>query len=334
MSNDSPTSRISAKLLLHSTAHDVSVSSWAVRVPKWLLAELNTYRTWSRSAGSSRAIPVQKILDQVRHSPFIPIFWGKNQPGMQARTALEQAGRVASQQIWRSSRHAALIAAEALAAIGLHKQTANRLLEPWMTVPAIITVLDNHILNMFAQRALDNDAQPEFQRVARLMAMQWLESTSVAREEHIPYVEPAEYEELLTYTQQPAPEHLLWLADAEPMRWPIFAASAARCARVSTLNHEGVRDVARDFRLAGDLARDKHLSPFEHQLRVKLDVADYGNMATPWQQIRKLMPYEATAGRTAAEIVAALREAVPAWKADMISSVRELINDSFESRKK
>jgi hypothetical protein len=47
-------------------------------------AELMTHRDFSRNASSSRAIPVQKMIDQVRNDPAGPIFWGANKPGTQA----------------------------------------------------------------------------------------------------------------------------------------------------------------------------------------------------------------------------------------------------------
>jgi hypothetical protein len=43
-----------------------------------------THRVFSRNAGSSRAIPVKKLIEDVLTDPFIPIFWGSNQKGMQA----------------------------------------------------------------------------------------------------------------------------------------------------------------------------------------------------------------------------------------------------------
>lgn len=49
-----------------------------------ILAEFNTHRLFSRNSASSRAIPIQKIIDQVMDDPMIPVKFGKNQAGMQA----------------------------------------------------------------------------------------------------------------------------------------------------------------------------------------------------------------------------------------------------------
>src|SRR5687768_8649110 len=39
----------------------------------------------SRNGSSSRAVPVAKFVKEVRENPAMPVHWGKNQPGMQAR---------------------------------------------------------------------------------------------------------------------------------------------------------------------------------------------------------------------------------------------------------
>jgi len=40
--------------------------------------------------------------------------------------------------------------------------------------------------------------------------------------------------------------------------------SVARCARVSYLNHDGLRDHQKDIELYNQLLSSKHMSPFEH----------------------------------------------------------------------
>ena len=41
-------------------------------------------RNLSRNASSSRAIPVQRLIDDILRDTAMPIHWGKNQKGMQA----------------------------------------------------------------------------------------------------------------------------------------------------------------------------------------------------------------------------------------------------------
>jgi hypothetical protein len=50
---------------------------------RFVLAEMNTHRAFSRNSASSRAIPVQKIIDRVTNDPAWPVVWPKEQAGMQ-----------------------------------------------------------------------------------------------------------------------------------------------------------------------------------------------------------------------------------------------------------
>lgn len=61
------------------------------RCPKFIWQEFLTHRVFSRNASSSRAIPTAKYIAEVRSDTLraAPIFWGKNQKGMQAVEELE-----------------------------------------------------------------------------------------------------------------------------------------------------------------------------------------------------------------------------------------------------
>ena len=61
-----------------------SVNQWGqrlttmeVKMHRFILAEFNTHRVFSRNSASSRAIPVQKIMERVQSDPAYPIHWGK-----------------------------------------------------------------------------------------------------------------------------------------------------------------------------------------------------------------------------------------------------------------
>ena len=61
--------------------------------------------------------------------------------------------------------------------------------------------------------------------------------------------------------------------------------SAARCARVSYLTHEGKREIAKDLELYERLKEDRHLSPFEHVAKPALDAGFHANFRG-WVQMR------------------------------------------------
>lgn len=58
--------------------------------PRYILAELNTHRLFSKNSASSRAIPFKKMVKQVMETPFIPMAWQKNHPGMQGTEYLSK----------------------------------------------------------------------------------------------------------------------------------------------------------------------------------------------------------------------------------------------------
>ena len=72
--------------------------------PRFVLAEFNTHRVFSRNSASSRAIPIAKQLRRVLEDPYVPIEFGSNQPGMQAGAALDGEKREAAEREWLRAR--------------------------------------------------------------------------------------------------------------------------------------------------------------------------------------------------------------------------------------
>lgn len=120
-----------AKVVQDSVSpNGVRLTTMEARFPRIILAELNTHRMFSRNSASSRAIPVTRMMEQVRTDPFIPVHFGKNQPGMQANAELEGDARKCAEEAWLAASVDALRYAQVLLDLGLHKQITNRLLEP------------------------------------------------------------------------------------------------------------------------------------------------------------------------------------------------------------
>ena len=70
------------------------------KIHRFVLAELNTHRVFSRNSASSRAIPAKKIRAMVLEDPAMPIWWGKNQVGMQAPEELEGLQKQDAIDLW------------------------------------------------------------------------------------------------------------------------------------------------------------------------------------------------------------------------------------------
>jgi Thymidylate synthase complementing protein len=298
-----------AKILADSVSpRDYRLTTLETTFPRFVLAEFNTHRVFSRNSASSRAIPVAKQLRRVLENPYVPIEFGSNQPGMQAGPALAGEARAAAEGEWLRARDDAvrrvlglittpeLVAAdddllESLARIeaavrdrtlpqqwlNVHKQVANRLLEPfmWHTVIVTATSWDN-----FWNLRCHADAQPEIRRVAVMMrdAVEASDPTQLgAGEWHLPLIRPADREEAASEDD-------------------LVRISAGRCARVSYLTHAGSRDLDADLTLYERLLESGHMSPMEHPARpmsdAELGQGEWSGNFQGWLSHRKLIPGE------------------------------------------
>ena len=85
---------ISAKIIKDSiNGHGDRITTMKLVFPRFILAELNTHRMFSKNSASSRAIPFSKMLDVVELNPFIPIAYQKTHPGMQGSEYLSKADK-------------------------------------------------------------------------------------------------------------------------------------------------------------------------------------------------------------------------------------------------
>lgn len=240
---------ISAKIIADSISEEGNrLTTMQLVYPRFIHAEFMTHRMFSRNASSSRAIPVAKMIEAVRTDPAMPIHWGANQPGMQARAELDNFGKASAKHAWGQAALAAAFIADGMNRLGLHKQVVNRILEPFQHIHVVVTATEWQ--NFFDLRC-HPDAQPEMQVLARAMSHchgMGIPMALAPGEWHLPYVST---KERLNHTT----------ADCIKM-------SAARCARVSYLTHDGkTPDVLSDIKLYNQLttAVPPHMSPVEHQ---------------------------------------------------------------------
>jgi hypothetical protein len=234
-----------------------SINPWGTRLttfiltyPRFIHSEMLRHRAFSRCVSSSRAIPIAKMINTVREAELYPLFWGAAQKGMAADYEVDEETKLKAIAIWDRHREEALKATQELADIGLHKQIPNRFLEPFSPVTELVTATE--YLNFFELR--DHPmAQPEIQAIARLMRKAYAESSPKECEVgqwHMPFIDPERDKDL-------DPNDVLKVV-------------VGRCARLSYLTHDGVRDPQEDVGLCDRLwaSAPKHLSPFEHVARV------------------------------------------------------------------
>lgn len=234
-----------AKILLDSiTKQGHRLTTFECVFPRIILAEWNTHRAFARNSASSRAIPIEKMIRMVLENPYIPTTWGKNQKGMQATEEILGEDAVQCEKAWLQARDRAVDQARILLEIGVHKQTTNRLLEPFMWHTVINTATDYS--NFYALRD-HKDAHPDIHLIAHLMREVHRVSTPRFLKEgqwHAPYAE-----------------------ENEDLGSSMKEITAGRCARVSHLTHEGRKDPAADVLLYNRLLSSGHMSPLEHAAR-------------------------------------------------------------------
>jgi hypothetical protein len=219
--------------------------------PKYLLAQVGTHRIISEdveiecmikfprkdlssNAESSRARKVGSVIEQVMLDPVIPI-WTQNQRGMVGGELSQAAIDKATAESLRM-RDQMVSFVQYLISIGIHKQDANRYLEPWMKVALIVTGTEWD--NFYTLRDHPH-AQPEFQEFAS--EMHRLDETTAAT--------PLQLGE--------------WYKP-----WPTLniAANTCKAASVSYANHAKDRSNDDFLRIHDDLINSTpiHASPLEH----------------------------------------------------------------------
>ncbi len=316
---------IMAKIIADSVSEQgIRLTTIQLRYPRFIHAEFLTHRVFSRNASSSRAIPVERVIEDIINDTAMPIHWGKNQPGMQAReehragVRFDEYRRIMigsgqdyakvsdfldREDAWFEARNHAVTLARAFAAAGYHKQIVNRLLEPFAHINVLVSATEYS--NFFALRD-HPDAQPEIQVLAAQMKDAMEHSTPKTMkpgEWHLPYVTPDDCFEIVDRitgngvlrvkpTQDQINEYGVRL-------------SVARCARVSYLTVEGKKptieaDLALYDRLLAGVPL--HASPAEHQATPDVFTNDqfytgyekpslHGNFSG-WIQYRKTLPGE------------------------------------------
>jgi hypothetical protein len=287
--------RVIADSIANGITNRKRITTLELRYWRAIHAEFLTHRMLSRNASSSRAIPVAKMIEQVRNDPAGPIHWGKNQPGMQANeqhdapVTLFQYANVGAptdnlfdgfsqeftiQEAWVEAAHNAAEVAEAMNAAGYHKQLVNRILEPFQYISVIVTATE---WENFFQLRNHPDAQPEIQDLAATM--------KAAMEQSDPVLRGGDWSDAYAW-------HLPYVLDTERKLYRLDvlqALSTARNARVSYLTHDGdtpnpEKDMGLYERLVG--AEPLHASPTEHIAAPLKNGTDTHKNFVGWHQFR------------------------------------------------
>lgn len=239
---------------------DISVSS---DYHNFLANGITVHNCFSRNASSSRAVPVERTIQNILNDPWVPSDVYKNCKGMQGKDIVNEDDYDIFCEEWQDAAFKAIEVAHKMIDNGFHKQHINRILEPFTKIKVIVTATE---WDNFFKLRLSPDADPEIQHLAKAikMAMDAVSDTYIYINAHggrtLPYV---------NFDEMDAIDDLRILT----------LISAARCARVSYLNHDGSKpDILKDLALAKRLIDSGHMTPFEHQCRYSFDTGFQYNL--------------------------------------------------------
>jgi hypothetical protein len=264
--------KVSAEIICDSLNQNITrLTTFQIRIPLIIQAELNTHRVFSRSYNSSRAIPAAKIR---MSADFEPMEWLSNQPGMVGGEEIKGIKKHIAIVTWRSMTEIDKIGHRILEWCNLHKQYTNRRLASALWVDGVITATEWDNFLMLRNHPA---AQPEIRELAAQIELALSISIPDYLEEgewHLPYIDAEDIEQY-------------------PLGKLRFI-SAGRCARVS-YGFKDTKDSEGDLRRAEKLlnSNPKHVSPVEHVAMAPFNHGGSieiksGNF-TNWVQFRKLI---------------------------------------------
>lgn len=288
----------------------VRLTTMELRYWRAIHSEIMTHRDRARNAASSRAIPFYREKDgipvpnctysMVKNAAFMPKFIGAEQKGMQSGDELTDTERRDVLELIEDMKNYCLMRCKDLYNLGVHKSIINRYLEPWSYITVIMTATE---WNNFFRLRIHPKAEKHFNELAEMMhdALTYSIPKLLYKDEwHLPYIQ--EEDRTLAATQALCYENF----DQEELTLDtiIKRCSAARCARVSYLNHEGWKSLNDDLRLFntlifpkkdnGELDDTIHASPLEH-VATPFD-GDTGSPYKGWKPYRKYFKNESVQG--------------------------------------
>lgn len=278
--------QMQAQVIAKSASENApNLTTIRLRYPRFIHAEFMTHRDFSRNARSSRAVPIKKMIHEIRETPAVPWHWGKNQKGMQASeecneivycqkalmpmdgysyghssdwdgTEVSKTG-IPREDAWLVIAKRAADMAEAFMEAGYHKQIVNRLLEPFMWIDVLVTSCKWE--NFFWLRN-DDAAEPHIRDLSVLMekAINAADAELLMQNEwHLPYITEAD-----SYAALNAKEDFFYFPEQF-----LLMISAARCARISYVPFDGDASYERELERYDMLVKSNriHASPMEHQ---------------------------------------------------------------------
>ena len=261
-------SNITAKVICDSISETGKrITTFELEYPRYIHCEILTHRMLSKNCSSSRAIPIEKMLGYIENNMALPVYLGRNKSGMQAVEEIED--KESALRFWKNGFMEVKSTVNILTELGLHKQIANRLTEPYQMMKVVVTATE---WDNFFNLRIDKDAQPELVMLANKMfnAMQGsTPKTLKAGQWHLPYVDSIESDEKPVVSSRDNDQYCfltdndgnnlgeIYLEDAIKISVASCAAVSYRTENMTLAKADKIFDMLIN-------AENLHSSPFEH----------------------------------------------------------------------
>lgn len=261
-------SNITAKVICDSISETGKrITTFELEYPRYIHCELLTHRMLSKNCSSSRAIPIEKMLGYIENNMAVPVYLGRNKSGMQSVEEIED--KEPALRFWKNSFVGVKSTVNLLTKLGLHKQIANRLTEPYQMMKVVVTATE---WDNFFNLRIDKDAQPELVMLADKMFNAMQDSTPKtlkAGQWHLPYVDSIESDEKPVVSSRDSDQYYfltdndgnnlgeIYLEDAIKISVASCAAVSYRTENMTLAKADKIFDMLIN-------AENLHSSPFEH----------------------------------------------------------------------
>lgn len=270
-----------AELRTHRTIYQTESEEFSLAVNE---------RTIAMNANSSRAIPLERQIKQIEECPFEP-FWTLNQKGMSGEYACDLTSQKASEQ-WHSVRAFALTRVKELLELGIHKQDAALLLNPFSWTTCILSASEHRWQHFFDLRTNVNvfPAVREIcQDMESLMVMN--HPKEIAHDE-LSYLKDAH----MAFQKEARDVVVTALENGEISaetfqikgRMLQVAVSMSMCAMISYDTQQRKESLKKHVERANKLVTEGHWSTAEHQF-IPVRYPDPGRVFPAWKSYREIL---------------------------------------------
>jgi len=241
--------------------------------PRVIHSQLLTHGVFSKNSSSTRAVPLKAAIAQLVENPA-EYVWTKNQSGMQGEV-IPQSDHKTLNRVLEMARNSAISFAEYLndaedtGGLGVHKQNAGRLLEPFQNIKIVLTSTEWKNWDWLRYHP---DAQGEISDLAVAMkeARDNADVMIINKDEwHVPYVERLLVNGNVEYR---ANDETISSSEAKLI-------SSSVCAQLSYRKAD--TSLQKAIKMSGMLIDGErvHASPFEHQATPVSKTIDCGDFA-------------------------------------------------------